>query len=179
MPDGVTDGLTRAELRDLVGFLCQLGKPGPFRVPTAPLVRVWETLAAVPENLQNLGDGDSRQRLPEIDPASWQPHYSAVSGELPASELPAAPGGKRGLARFAVEVVSAGQFRIKPNTREGLSLWIDNNPAPLGESAVDLPVGPHVFVFAVDLPKRGGAGLSCAVEPASPGAEAKLRTSIK
>jgi putative heme-binding domain-containing protein len=56
MPAGLADLLTDAELFDLVRFLTELGKPGPYAVGSAPVVRRW--------------------RLPE-------PAYSLVSGDLP------------------------------------------------------------------------------------------------
>jgi len=59
MPSGLADLLTDAELLDLVRFLAELGKPGPYAVGNAPVVRRW--------------------RLPE-------PAYSLVSGDLPLAE---------------------------------------------------------------------------------------------
>ncbi len=59
MPSGLADLLTDAELLDLVRFLTELGKPGPYAVGNAPVVRRW--------------------RLPE-------PAYSLVSGDLPLAE---------------------------------------------------------------------------------------------
>jgi putative heme-binding domain-containing protein len=48
MPSGLTDGLTDNELADLVRFLSELGKPGPFDVGHAPVCRQWLALAALP-----------------------------------------------------------------------------------------------------------------------------------
>jgi putative heme-binding domain-containing protein len=59
MPAGLADLLTDAEFLDLVRFLTELGKPGPYAVGNAPVVRRW--------------------RLPE-------PAYSLVSGDLPLAE---------------------------------------------------------------------------------------------
>ena len=44
MPEGLADPLTRGELVDLVRFLSELGKVGPYSVSKARLVRRWQAL---------------------------------------------------------------------------------------------------------------------------------------
>jgi hypothetical protein len=86
MPEGLTNGLTRAELRDLIRFLCDLGKPGAFRLPDRPLVRRW----LVP------------------DPAGRKtPRFSTVSGDLPREDVGAASE-----VSFEVEVLHEGRFQL-------------------------------------------------------------------
>src|SRR5205823_123611 len=41
MPEGLTDELTRTELVDLVRFLSELGKVGPYQVGKEKVVRRW------------------------------------------------------------------------------------------------------------------------------------------
>src|SRR5438309_2242387 len=48
MPEGLADTLTRAELVDLVRFLSELGKVGPYAVSPARLVRRWQALETSP-----------------------------------------------------------------------------------------------------------------------------------
>ena len=49
MPAGLIEGLTRPELIDLVRFLSQLGKIGPFSVGTDRVLRRWQVLEATPD----------------------------------------------------------------------------------------------------------------------------------
>ena len=86
MPEGLANGLTRAELRDLIRFLCDLGKPGPFRAPDRPLVRRW---------LIADGAGRTTQK------------FSTVAGDLPREEL-----GTSNDASFEVEVLHEGRFKL-------------------------------------------------------------------
>ena len=90
MPAGLTDAMTRAELVDLVRFLSELGKLGPYAV--SPQARLGPPLA---------GPGPARRR-PRAGPTrstpwrptprlAWSPAYSKVSGELPADALPRSP----------------------------------------------------------------------------------------
>src|SRR5262249_49747828 len=44
MPEGLNDTLTRGELVDLVRFLSELGKVGPFQVGKERVVRRWQVL---------------------------------------------------------------------------------------------------------------------------------------
>ena len=49
MPAGLADGLTRPELVDLVRFLSELGKVGPYAVGTRRVCRRWQVLEPTPE----------------------------------------------------------------------------------------------------------------------------------
>ncbi len=178
MPDGVTDGLTRAELRDLIRFLTELGKPGPYRIAAGPVVRVWETPENIPEALRRIAP--EQAMLPDsIDPGPWHGRYAMAGGELPLAEIMSAEGGAIAVARFAAEVVTAGGFRLKTNAPAGSMVWLDRRPLPLRDvQDVNLASGLHTFTFRIDAGKIGVSGLSCVLEPASAGAEARLATRI-
>jgi hypothetical protein len=62
MPAGLADLLTDGEFLDLVRFLSELGKPGPYAVTAAPVVRRWRVVDAAGIAI---------------------PGYSTVSGSLP------------------------------------------------------------------------------------------------
>jgi hypothetical protein len=129
MPEGLTNGLTRAELRDLVRFLCDLGKPGAFRLPDRPLVRRW--LVA--------------------DPAGRKgPRFSTVSGDLPREEIGAAAE-----VSFEVEVLHEGRFKLSilgalgPPTLE----------LPKGRHAVTLRMSPGADPVRCEVtPEAGSQG---------------------
>jgi putative heme-binding domain-containing protein len=155
MPEGLAHGLTRGELRDLVRFLTELGKPGPFRVPERPIVRRWKVGV----------------RPSETPPDAWALKYSTVSGELPLED--AAPSG---WLRFEVDVLRRGSFRPGVSRPEGLSLWVDGRPAAFGND-LDLETGRRTFTVKVDAARRDGAGLLCTLEP-SPGSAGEARLNI-
>jgi hypothetical protein len=157
MPEGLTNGLTRAELRDLIRFLADLGKPGPFRVPDKPLVRRWL-----------VASGSARAKSFE-DAASltWLPKFSRVSGDLPLEDV-----GPAGWVRFEVEVLKPGRFHVMFNNATGLGIWLDGQRN--SSSEVDLRLGRHVFTLSVDPSERDGAGLRCQIDPA-PRSASELR----
>src|SRR5437588_12971030 len=88
MPEGLADPLTRAELVDLVRFLSELGKVGPYSVSKAKLVRRWQALEPTPSAYSLIW----RTRIASVtspDPGLvWNPVYSQVSGSLPLDGIP-------------------------------------------------------------------------------------------
>ncbi len=101
MPAGLTETLTRPELIDLVRFLSQLGKIGPFSVGTDRVLRRWQILEPFPE-LNSLGDRDNVETLlAKRVPLAWRPAYTTVAGFLPLSEWPKSDG-RSGTRRLAV-----------------------------------------------------------------------------
>jgi hypothetical protein len=144
MPSGLADLLTEREFLDLVRFLSELGKPGPFAAGHAPVVRRW--------------------RVREGGSSAWTPAYGRVSGDLPLEGITA--------ARAEVEVTAPGRFRVRLNSARGLALAADGRPVePREEFELDLGAGPHALTFSVDAAARGALPLRCEIEeaPGSPG----------
>lgn len=194
MPVGLIEPLTRAELIDLVRFLSELGKIGPYSVSKTRLVRRWQILEATPSSYNELrrwglqtvakagGNDTSGQGYGSSNSAAltWSPAYSRVSGELPLADLPAIklgalPGsgaevGATGFARCQIDVSTAGKVRLLLNATRGLRVWIDGIAAEPRETMdVDLSTGLHTITFAVSLGERTD-GLSLALDdvPGSP-----------
>jgi len=113
MPSGLANYLTHDEFVDLMRFLSELGKPGPFAHQTERVVRRWQVWVKDGRN-----DG------------SWTPVYSLVNGTLPVDEIPA------GKVRFQLEVTTPGKILLKSNRIEGLSFLVDGKPFPTSEELV-------------------------------------------
>ncbi len=189
MPLGATDSLTRGELVDLVRFLSELGKIGPYSVSKARLVRRWQVLEADPAafrelrrwGLQTVAKTDGNGYGSSSGSAlTWSPAYSEVSGTLPLDAMPvvtlgALPGsgaelGATGFARFQIDVSTPGAVRLAFNSTRGLSLWMDGTAIEPRESIdIDLSSGVHTLTVVVKLGDRT-EGLRCAIEdvPGSP-----------
>jgi len=157
MPEGLTNGLTRTELRDLIRFVSELGKPGPFRVPDKPLVRRWL-----------VGQGGTDDVSFDLaSPHLWLPKYSTVSGELPLEDL-----GPAGWVRFEVEVLKPGRFQLMFNNASGLQIWYDGQLNSSSEK--ELTAGRHGITLKVNRERRDGQGLRCQIDPA-PRSASELR----
>ncbi|MBX6313401.1 MAG: HEAT repeat domain-containing protein [Isosphaeraceae bacterium] len=178
MPSGLTDSLTRAELIDLVRFLSELGKVGPYAVGKARVVRRWQALEWTPETRELLRLDAALAAARDTPGLHWSPRYSRVSGDLPLAEIPrvgkTAVSHGQGIVRCQVDVTTSGRFRLVLNSAEALRLWVDGTPVDLQETTtLDLPTGLHTLTFALDLDRRH-ADLRCELEE-DPGSAGKAQ----
>jgi putative heme-binding domain-containing protein len=161
MPAGQTDALTRAELIDLIKFLSELGKVGPYSVSKAPLARRWQVL--LPRDDMRMHLHISGYDFVATNPAfTWRPAYATVSGTLPDADVISLPvpkdDPKVGLARCSVDVTTPGKLRLKLPVIKGLRVWIDANRVEASETIdVDLKSGVHTVTFLLpkDAPNDG------------------------
>ncbi len=164
MPAGLTEKLTRPELVDLVRFLSELGKPGPFAVSPTPVARRWEVLQPTKESYTRLSRTSDAQLMADDTDLQWVPAYTTVSGHLPVGELPSFQKDvaivesfrKVAFVRATLNVTSAGAIGLKVvDTADGLEFWLDGKSIePAALATMTLPVGEHKLSVSVDLKKR-------------------------
>jgi putative heme-binding domain-containing protein len=176
MPDGLTDTLTRGELVDLVRFLSELGKVGPYSVSKARVVRRWQALEATPDAKRLLENGESAAA--GDDPALlWSAAYSTVSGELPLDDVPRQELGKDAklaVVRCQLDATTPGAVLLRLNGARGVRLWLDRKPVDVKEATqLTLPAGVHTLTFAVDAAQRREP-LRCELDD-TPGSDARVR----
>ena len=178
MPVGLVDGLTRAELVDLVRFLSELGKVGRFVVGTQRVARRWQVFDAVAEGRGALARGSIESVLQLDNPLMWRPAYTTVAGLLPLSEWAESDPSHRAkpvaLARTQLQVTTPGKVKLSFNTTEGLRFWIDGlqvepDDDSAGALVLALKPGLHTLGIAVDLAHRH-EGIRCILDdvPGSP-----------
>jgi putative heme-binding domain-containing protein len=159
MPEGLTDTLTKQEFADLVSFLTQLGKIGPYSPSKARLVRRWQVIEPTSANLDAF-------RVTRVSAATepdkqfvWSPTYSMVSGDLPLASLPKfsvwANTAEQTVLRFNLDVTTAGSVKLKINSVAGLSLYVGAVPVePKAETLLDLKTGVQTVTLIIDRSKR-------------------------
>jgi putative heme-binding domain-containing protein len=183
MPDGLTDTLTRGELLDLVRFLSELGKVGPYSVGRERVVRRWQILDPTPEGQRLLRRRSPLDLMSSNPSLRWEPVYSTVTGLLPRDDIPnlevSSTTGKEtrkvGLVRCQLDVATAGKVRLRLNSATGLQLLAGPKPVEVqAMTELDLPVGVHTLTFLVDTRERR-EGLRCELEdPTGSGAKARI-----
>jgi hypothetical protein len=150
--------MTRAEFVDLVHFLSELGKPGPYAIRSTPTLQRWRVLKAAPDGL--LADVPSRELLRsqvlDAPPERWISAYAKVDGTLPLNEPPVGTAGKTVYLQGEIDVSSAGPIQIQLDSAAGITLWVDNQraPADLASFASSIVPGRHSITLRVDPAKR-------------------------
>ena len=91
MPKGLANLMTHAEFVDLVRFLAELGKPGPYAIRTIPTIQRWRVLKSVSPALATaIPDTDLfHDQVLKADQSRWTTAYARVAGSLPLDELTA------------------------------------------------------------------------------------------
>ncbi len=154
MPVGLVESLTRQEFLDLVRFLSELGKVGPFAVGQSRVVRSWRTINPTQEVIAEVARSgvDAAPATPNL---VWQPLYSTVAGTLPLLDVPTIrqdpAKSAKGWLRFALDVSNPGKIRLRFNSTAGLSVWFDGKPVDL-QDQIDLETstGRHEATLAVE-----------------------------
>src|SRR5690606_5034736 len=131
MPVGLADELTRGELVDLVRFLSELGKVGPYAVSKARVARRWDALVSIE------GKGPLHPDTFEpaaADQAAWTSVYSNVAGNLPVEAVsPAANQESLRVVRAQADIAIGGKVDLVA-TGPIKKLWLDNQPLTLAEN---------------------------------------------
>ena len=135
MPKGLVNLMTHAEFLDLVRFLSELGKPGPYAIRTTPTIQRWRVLKAGPAGAgrpPSRTTGALRDQVLGAAPDRWATVYAKVAGSLPLDDAAAASGGKVLYLQGELDVTAPGPIRISPAFPEGIRFWVDDIAAPAG-----------------------------------------------
>jgi putative heme-binding domain-containing protein len=157
MPVGLADSLTRGELIDLVRFLSELGKVGPYANSQARVARRWQVLASASDTMRLAKDDRVDISALDHSDANWASLYSRVSGDLPLDAVatvstPAenkvpAEHARPCILRCQLEVVTGGTVELAI-TGPVERAWLDGIPIALHTKlAVDVAEGLHTLML--------------------------------
>ncbi len=155
MPPGLTASLREDEFLDLVRFLSELGREGPFKTQPNRYIRTWRTMEAMEQadndHVRHVGLFALNDRTYKYP---WVLKYSLVNGDIPLDELPVAarmyPYFPR-IAQCDLEMPAAGKVKLKLSAAKGV--YVAVNDATIKEVTeeltLDLPAGKSVVSFVV------------------------------
>jgi putative heme-binding domain-containing protein len=154
MPQGLTKFLTHEEVVDLIKFISELGKPGPFEIRKSPSIQLWrvmqnpakELTESVPhlENIRELVLGSS--------PEQWTGAYGKVSGVLPLNELRPAASSEVLILQGEIQINEPGQVSFTVTCSENCQLWMDDQPiTDTKQFTTNLSAGRHKLTVRVEL----------------------------
>ncbi|RCS56173.1 hypothetical protein DTL42_00150 [Bremerella cremea] len=153
MPKGLANFLTEDEFLDLVRYVAELGKPGPYGIRSEPTIQRWRVMKEVPTALQGENvpsTGEFESQIADLGEDAWLPFYGKVNGDLPLGELSEIDSPVLFL-QAEIEVVEGGKIGIELNQKAGVTVWIIDNEFQGSEpiSANVLP-GRHKITFRLD-----------------------------
>ena len=152
MPVGLADSMTRAELVDLVRFLSELGKVGPYAANSAPVARRWQALLPGGEAESAFSGGVPADPPGDRPGMDWDTVYSKVSGELPLDDV--APFAVADNAqpwravRCQCNVVRPGKIGLKIDGPIE-KVWFDSNSLSGDAPVVDASAGVHTITLVL------------------------------
>jgi putative heme-binding domain-containing protein len=171
MPVGLADALTRGELIDVVRFMSELGKVGPYAVDKSRVVRRWQVLTNTPESFRGVRHGDL-DLVVKNDQLKWTPAYSQVFGSLPIAELPffeLSNHTTQSLLRFELDVTTAGRVELLLPADGIFKLWIDGAAqSRAARLPLDLSTGLHTVTLVVEPAKLKSLRIELADVAGSP-----------
>lgn len=159
MPEGVTRILTKAETLDLIRFVSELGKPGPYAVPTNVTLQRWKKLKTPSAGLKaGVPTRDVlREALLSTPPEGWENAFTLVNGILPLDEFKKAGAQPEPIyLQTEILVNTAGPLTFALDGPGGTTFWVDDD-AYEKTSTVTLTPGRHrVVLRAVAADGAGG-----------------------
>jgi putative heme-binding domain-containing protein len=160
MPKGLANLLTHDEFLDLVRFVSELGKPGPFALHAVPTIQRWRLLKPVPEDLAKAvpDAGAFVSQVRDSDPSRWVAAYALSTGELPLGEFAEIAGSPIVYAQGEIDVSSPGPIAFSLGGYEGVSAWIDDAAVPTNAPIMkELAAGKHTLTLRIETrPTRRG-----------------------
>ena len=158
MPPGLTASLRRDQVVDLLRFLSELGKEGPFKVGPERQVRRFRVNANSHEPNHARNRRGNAVFAQDPDRIGWAPAYARVDGRLYPGEFPKFRGYVKNYSvfRFEIEVTTPGNVGLKFSRTEGIDLWVDGVAAGLEKlTTLKLTRGRHAMTMVVQrLPKE-------------------------
>ncbi len=154
MPEGITRFLTHGEQLDLIRFVSELGKPGPFQLRTATTVQRWKRLRDVPAPLlEGIPNREIvRDSLLHASPESWETIYATVGGKLLLDGLRRADQPKVLYLQGDILVKKEGPVQLLVESKEPVTFWVDEDAfEKQGKAIVPLSQGRHVVTVRVVL----------------------------
>jgi len=162
MPMGLTKFLTRGELLDLIRFVSELGRPGPYSVQAVPRVQRWQQLLQAKVKLTDEAPSldQIRELLLDNRQEDWTSVYGRVAGELPLADLifnDANSRPKSVILRGELQVNEAGELGVNVKAPGKMQAWLNDLPL-LGDTpwTTRLESGRHWLTVWVELPEEPG-----------------------
>ena len=164
MPKGLPNLMTHGEFLDVVRFISELGKPGPYAIRTVPAIQRWRVMQEVPTELAATVPDAAKFKQGVLDAAddAWKPAYGKVSGELPLAEIVPAnssAGSPVVLYLFGeIDVTEAGELELVVSGPPKSNVWLDaTSLGEAGQLKTRVEAGQHKIILRVSVEPTSAA----------------------
>jgi len=157
MPTDVVDALPSGDLLDLVRYLSELGKPGPFGVNAELAAKKWRILGPVAAKER---DPLTQQILSKSSGINWRESLTTNDAWVYVREFSLSPDLPVFFATTEINVTKPGKihFTLQPGGKA--EYWLDGKPLKTewtgqeeSVADVELAAGKHSLLMRVDLTK--------------------------
>jgi putative heme-binding domain-containing protein len=155
MPPGLTASLREDEFVDLVRFMSELGKEGPYKTAPNRYVRNWRVMGAMtPETVDHIRHVGLHALHDVNYPYPWEGKFSLVNGDLPLNELVAAnkmyPWFAK-IARFGLKAEAAGKVKLALSETKGVVMVVNDAQVQelTPEIELDLKAGSNLISLLI------------------------------
>ena len=170
MPKGLVNLMTHAEFVDLVRFLSELGRPGPYAIRTTPTIQRWRVLKAVPPRpwpIPSRTPRPSANRCSTPRPTAGPRSTPGSPAACPSTTRPPPPAAVRCSTSRASSTsrrrATSGSARPSPTA---IRFWVDDVAAPIGtrEFTASVTPGRHTVTVRVEVAERSHRELRIEVD---------------
>jgi putative heme-binding domain-containing protein len=157
MPEGLHHLMSEQDLVDLVRFLSELGKPGPYGLNASSTIQKWQVLKdpAWYDRLAEMPEGGMEGALDEIPDDAWGTGYAMVDGTMPLKEIAGLPASGPVILRGQFDVVEAGQVAVDSHPNSDVRIVLTGRSvSPRAAQAVDVEAGRRKVYMVIETPWR-------------------------
>lgn len=157
MPEGLHNLMSQQDLVDLVRFLSELGKPGPFALNQSATVQRWQVLKdpAWYQRLAEMPEGGMEGALDSIPEEAWGVGYAMVDGTMPVAELSGLPSTGPLILRGQFDVVEAGPVAIESRPNSDVRIVLaGRSVSPRAAQPIDVEAGRRSVYMLIETPWR-------------------------
>ncbi len=151
MPKGLSNFMTHAEFLDLVAFLGELGKPGPYAIRSTQRMQRYRYLTNAEPGVLSQIPSPPLFLASVLDSENWHAVYAQVNGQVPLAELIAKTGHDVVYLKGEINCSSAGAAEVRVNTSLPVTIWHNDKELGTGTSfPIELTAGLQAIVLRVE-----------------------------
>jgi len=164
MPKGLANFMTEGEFLDLIAFLGELGKPGPYGIRDTQRMQRYRFLNDLSADTIKEAGHSAELTKTLFDTGNWGAIYARANGQLPLQEIVSKTGNPIVYLRGDLSVLQEGAAEIQIRTDAKFTVWLDEKEYGAESNIpVTLSAGEHSLFIRADLTDHPDATLTLTI----------------